>query len=101
MKKITLTKDQKTIHVPEAAAKLLKKAGWMDVPATPEILKQKKTLEPPEEVKELIRSKKEDVTVKEDPKITEPDVIAEPEIVKQKKASKPIEEKPKRTRKQK
>lgn len=92
MKKITLTKDQKTISVHEAAAKILKKAGWMDVAPTPEILKQKKSIEPPEEVKELIRSKKEDVTVKEEPKVTEPDVIAEPEIIK---------EKPKRTSKKK
>ena len=91
MKKITLTKDQKTIQVNEAAARILKKTGWIEATKEAEIIKRK-TIEPPEEVKELIRSKKEDATVKEEPKITEPDVIAEPEIIK---------EKPKRSNKKK
>jgi transcriptional regulator of acetoin/glycerol metabolism len=67
MGKIAIEKNQRTIHVHEKAARILKKAGWREVDESPVILKTKltsdilksKLSEAPQEVKQLIVQKKE------------------------------------------
>jgi len=98
MGKIAIEKNQRTIHVHEKAAKILKKAGWREVDESPVILKTKltsdilksKLTEAPQEVKQLIVQKKEVAdAVKADDSFT-PDGKPETPVVKKPAAKKRV-----------
>lgn len=80
--KITLIKDNKTIHVNDYAAKLLKKSGWIETSASPEIIREKRVITIPPEVQEVITLKKEVVAANPEP---EPEPEPLPKVIAAKK----------------